>query len=155
MGSIRLDIQNQIVAILQTITKDNKYNNDVRLVTRRMINPRDITSYPVLCVIPGPSRKRTIDESMKLYEVTLVFGIVGYVQAMNDPNREGLLSDAAQNLIEDIEDALLADTTMTDQADSEAQFVVVANEEPWLDYDKNIAEVDVGIAVQYTHDVTV
>ena len=149
MASTRLNIQNQLVTILGTITTGNGYNNTVAKVTKKLKKLDSIPKYPELSVLAGVQKKIPADESGTLYKVTATFAVVGYVRTTEDVTDSGLLNDACDKLIEDINEALLSETSLYTVG---VKQLVIEEDEPLLDYESNFGLVFVIISVIYYHD---
>lgn len=148
--SVRKSIHTDIVESLKGITKANGFNNDVALVTKREKTIESVTVWPTLCVLAGQDTTE-MSGNQDLYRGSLVFGIVGFGQTATDVSDEGLIADAAQDLIEDIENRLIRDTSLVVGADASAKLLTITGEQPLFDYDKNEYSVQVNVVVEFYH----
>lgn len=149
MASSRLTIQNFLVTLLQSITTANGYNNNVQLVTKRIKDIEEVTSFPELSVIAGSKMFEIADEQEELFKITTTFAIVGYLKSEYDVNDSGKLNDDADRLIEDIETCLLSDNTIYNPSNTETKTLTIDSDTPIFDYEKNWATVTIFITIVY------
>lgn len=151
MASTRRLIQEELIKILGTIKKVDGYNNDVVKVTKRLKTVDRITSFPECSVLIGGSIITAADQAEKQWKVVIVYGLIGYVKSDTDTDDTGRLSDAANDLIEDMEEAVLSSTTLIDNVAALAHRYELQAEEPFLDYQNNFAQVQVNLGVWFYH----
>lgn len=151
--SMRTDIKNQIIASLSRISTAAGYNNDIALITKRLMSHEKLGGrYPALSVLTGQVNKTPDDSGVRVWQCSATFIVVGYIKADTDITDSGLLSDAADDLMEDIERALLTDSTLSHTADSKMLFYVLQTEQPYLDFENNRGEVAVILGVNFLHE---
>jgi hypothetical protein len=148
MASARREIHDEVIDILKTITVTNGYHQNVSAVTRRMKEIEMIHSFPALSVLEGEQVFQSISEEENLYEATASYSVIGCVKTDHDVNDAGLLSDAADDLIEDIKDALMDNMEALFNA-SPAKSLRFVSDEPMLDYENNWGYVSVIFTVTY------
>lgn len=147
MASSRLAIQNRIITTLSAIRKTDGYNNDVDKVSKVIKDPANVTQGRYICVAAGQQIKRPVSEDAEVYEVHAFFQIIGYVKCDQDVDDIGILNDACDGFIEDIETALLKDDTIF--TTTEAKSLTVESDMPVYDDNGTTALVFVGVDVVY------
>lgn len=144
MASKRLAIQNQLVTILQGVS-------NVSSVSKKVIDPDKWSGENrEIYVLAGQQMKTPASEDGALYSVLAYFQIMGFVKADTDVDETGLLNDACDSLIEDIEEALLEDTTLTTTTD--AKQLIIEFDNPIYDTGNNKGVVFIGLHVLYYHE---
>jgi hypothetical protein len=153
MASFGLTIQNKLVEILQLVTVANGYHNNVQLVSKKFLDIKKVTSFPVITVMRGAETKKWDDEGEELYRVIATFGIIGMLHVETDNNDEGKLNDAADELLEDIQEVLLKNQSSL-FANTEAESFQIMETEPVLVERENQGYVTVVVSIEYFHDST-
>ncbi|MFI5250799.1 MAG: hypothetical protein ACHQQQ_00080 [Bacteroidota bacterium] len=148
MPSARREIQEKLIDILETITVSNGYHHDVAAATKKLKGIEQISSFPELCVIEGEQVFHITSEEENLYEVTSTFSVIGYVKVGTDADDAGILSDACDDLLEDIRDALL-DNAGVLFSETAAKSIRFLSDEPVLDYQNNWGHITVNFSVMY------
>jgi hypothetical protein len=148
MASARREIHDSLINTLKTITISSGYHQNVVSVTKRMKEIEMVHAFPALSVIEGEQVFQNVSEDENLYEATASFSVIGYVKTDHDATDAGLLSAAADDLIEDIKDALMRNTSVlfTQTSAKNMRFV---SDEPLLDYQNNWGYVTVNFVVTY------
>jgi uncharacterized protein YecE (DUF72 family) len=147
--SIRKRQREALVQQLKTITKANGYNFDVALVTSKLLRHEQLLDWPAISVVTGIVRKVVSDNSASLWQVNTTYAVIGYVKEDGET-----LADAADNLLEDIEECLLAGW-QAGTLDEESKLLLLEAEEPYLDFENNYAEVAVVVVMQHYHEANV
>ena len=153
MPSQRREIHDKLIDILKSISIANGYQQTIVSVTKRMKEIEHLSSFPELSVIEGEQVLQCVSEEENLYEVTSSFAAIGYIKTGHDSNDQGLLSSASDDLIEDIKEALLANTGDL-IATTSAKSLRLSSDEPILDYQNNWGYVTVYFTVTYYFEGT-
>ena len=148
MASARREIHDSLINILKTIAISSGYHQNVASVTKRMKEIEMVPAFPSLSVLEGEQVFQNISEEEDLYEASASFSVIGYVKTDHDAADAGLLSTAADDLIEDIKDALVNNTGTLFTLTS-AKSLRFVSDEPLLDYQNNWGYVTVNFTVTY------
>lgn len=136
-----------MITTLSGIKKSDGYNCDVDKVSKVLKDPKNVAEERYICVAAGQQIKRPASEDAELYEVHAFFQIIGYVKCDKDVDDVGLLNDACDEFIDDIETALLKDDTIF--TTTEAKSLTVESDMPVYDDNGTQALVFVGVDVVY------
>lgn len=147
--SYRKDILDEIVDTLASISTSSGYNTNVQTVYRKYREP-DNNTYPTLWVGLGAETREQNYDDQWLYDIELEVNIVGYTRAEEDPNDEGFLTDASEDLIEDI--CKCVESMQLKGVARGIQTFGVRSIEPYLDDVNNTALIVVNLFVKLVYD---
>jgi hypothetical protein len=137
---------------MEGIKQADGYNYNVHQVTKRIMRIDEVPASPTISVVVGPTAKRPSDETgHALYRATTTFQCIGYLKTFMDPSQEGTMIDEACDLQEDIEEALLVDSTLVQTPTASGWQVSIVSEPPFVDYENRFAEVQVVVVIDYYH----
>lgn len=150
--SDRRVIRDKVVEILGRIKKADGYNNDVQLVAKKFLSFADTTKLPALFVEFRLEVKDFGDQTEDLLRSKLGLSVTGLAESAADENDEGKLEDAIDELVSDIERALLDNKyELFDQ--TEAKDLLIFHVAPELvEGDATKATVGLVLVITYYHE---
>ena len=147
--SYRTDLLDEVVENLASISTATGYNTNVQAVYRKYREP-DNSTYPTIWVGLGVETREQNYDDQWLYDIELEINVVGYTRADEDPNDEGLLTDASENLIEDI--CKCVESMQLKGVVRSVQTFGVRSVEPYLDDTTNTALIVINLFVKLIYD---
>lgn len=96
-----------LIAEFQTITLANGYRNDVKKVTKKLKDPREVQQTEI-SILLGNGTLEAKDSNRTVYDSFETVNVLGYIQANTDTDDDGKLSDAAESLLHDMKRVLAA-----------------------------------------------
>lgn len=113
--------RDQIVTALRLITTANGYNNTIANVSKAIILPEAITSFPHLCLELGTSVIEMKNDARTVFDEIADCHIVGYVisntETATDPDAVNDLMDAMETLLHDLKKKICTDLLLVNIAD--------------------------------------
>jgi hypothetical protein len=150
MSSVTKQVMDAIITGQRRITTANGFHNNVAFVTKKRHHASKISSVPVVIVERGMSRTEAASEDRALRKTERAFHLYGYTKWDADNNDEGKGSDVADELEEDIVEALYQ-TVDTVLGIDGVKVVEISTLEPTLDEERCEGWVGVAVSMEYYH----
>jgi len=152
MASIRRQILDNLVDSLSNISQANGFNTDVVEVSKKFIDPESVQSPNIFVSLGKESRQQVKDEQFN-YDCQLDAELLISIGIRTDIEDQGTLSDAAEDIIEDIDDYLehnkVSDYCCTLNQIEGMQSFGISEIEPYLDDTSNRTYIIVTISITY------
>lgn len=92
----------------RTISAANGYRNDVKKVTAKFKDPKEVPDFPEVSILLGNGTLEPKDANRTIYDSFESVNILGYVSADTDTDDDANLSLAAESLLHDMKRVLAA-----------------------------------------------
>jgi len=156
--SKRKQIIDALVAKLQTITTANGYNTDAgAAVYKSFVAYTDLREFPALTLLIGDSSYSPLTATRYTSGTTSesadgwAISVIGYVKVANNVGHAGVMTDAVEDLIEDVVKAVLS---VYNLGLSFVHNVYLAAVLPYEDWDAGVGVAQLIFQVKYDFEKT-
>ncbi len=138
--TLKQQIHSNLITIIETA-----FLPDVVPVKKRLFSFEEVVTSPTICVSRAGALKEIAGNS-NLYQVEAGFEIIGYIRTSYDIQNTGSLTDACEEVLEKIEEAILVDETIYDLGVTKIEIV---SEDAIPDYENNIGYAILNLTITY------